>query len=223
MKHLMLEELYHHLCVLIEPLERIQGLALAGLSISRLWYPFQKWAVQNKAPKMGEWGKTCEELLWKQILEEQVYGSEFELYDKCSEKIQRKIGALEDRDISVEGSAAWPFLEVLDSALCCFYDPKLLPGLQGWRKPSFYEDVAAVVGQGAEFIYDCIFSNADVVTEQELISLVNENPVWQRELGRIEEDIACVKSFPGNRQAILERRDTYQRLDIFQGLPFSHP
>ena len=90
MKHTLLARLDSKISSIISELEQVQALTLAGLSISRLWAPFEKWALENKASKLIEWGAVCFNTLWDQIN--------------------------------------------LDFALCCFYDPKLLPGLQ---RPSF--------------------------------------------------------------------------------------
>lgn len=198
---------------MIEPLEKAQALALAGLSISRLWYPYKIWATQNKVPKLVEYGEKCLDILWKQIADEQIYGADFETFYRYSDKIQDKIYRLEDRNIIADGSIAWPFLETLDTALCCFYDPKLLPGLQG---TDFKQDIVAIVGQAAEYIYDCIYSNLGEISENELRSLVYQNQVWQDEYKRIYDDIALAKLFPQNKQAVFICQEKYRQLHIFQ-------
>ena len=212
MKDSLLFKLNNDIHSMIEVLEEIQSLALAGLSISRLWYPYTQWATLNRATKLVEYGEQCLDILWQQIIDEQIYGSEFNKFYRNSERIQDKISALEDKDIVADGSSAWPFLETLDSALCCFYDPKLLPGLQG---SSFEDDIVAIVGQAAEYIYDCVFSDAQYISEEQVESIVSTNILWQKELTTIREDVALVKSFPTNKTDVLKRRDSYKTLYIF--------
>ncbi len=57
MKHILLEQLDSEINAMIAELKQDQALTLAGLSISRLWSPFERWALENKAPKLTEWGK----------------------------------------------------------------------------------------------------------------------------------------------------------------------
>lgn len=215
MKHILLEQLDEGLNQQIETLDNCQALALAGLSISRLWYPFEKWSLQHQAPRLAQWAKQCMDILWEQIILEQTYGLNFAGYDKNLDKIDRKLERLEDNDISVDGSSASPLLDAFACALCCFYDPKFLPGL---NPISFERDITAIVGQGAEYIYDVLFSNSDKEDEEDIITLVSQSPAWQGELLRIKEDIALVKSFPQNKQDVLRQREAYELLDIFRGI-----
>ncbi len=82
MKHILLTQLDSEIHQMIEGLEKFQALVLAGLSVSRLWYPYEKWAVQNKIPKFIEWGNMSVDILWKQIARGQLWGSksDFEKY-----------------------------------------------------------------------------------------------------------------------------------------------
>lgn len=214
MKHILLAQLDDEIYQMIKELDKFQGLTLAALSISRLWYPFEKWASQNKIPKLIEWGHICVDILWEQIFLGQLLGSksDFERYYKNSEKIDSKLEQLEDKDIIVEGSIAFPLIEVLDSALCCFFDPKLLPGLQ---RDSFWSDIVTIVGQGAEYIYDDIFTNAGEISEDNLISMVKADLRWTAEYHRIAEDISFLKSCHIDKPAILKRKEDYMHLEIF--------
>jgi len=214
MKHILLTQLDDEIYQEIKTLDKFQALTLAGLSISRLWYPFEKWATQNKISKFIEWGNICVEILWEQILTGQLSGpeSDFEKYYKSLEKIDGKIEQLEDKGIIFDGSIAFPLIEALDSALCCFFDPKLLPGLQ---RNSFWPDIVAIVGQGLEYIYDVIFTNSDEISEDDLISTVKSDPRWTAEHHRIAEDISFLKSHQQDKPAILKRKEDYMRLEIF--------
>ena len=213
MRDPLLVQLNNDIYSMIRTLDRIQSLALAGLSISRLWTPYVQWAVQNKAPKLVDYGEKCLGLLWKQIFDEQIYGSGFEEFYRYSEKIQDKINKLEDKDIIADGSIAWPFMESLDSALCCFYDPKLLPGLQ---RISFEQDIMVMVGQASSYLYDYILANTEYISEEQVISIVGTNTLWEKELTRIKEDVILVKSFPLNKGDVLKQRDSYITLNIFE-------
>lgn len=168
MKHTLLARLDSKISSIISELEQVQALTLAGLSISRLWAPFEKWALENKAPKLIEWGAVCFNTLWDQIN--------------------------------------------LDFALCCFYDPKLLPGLQ---RPSFWSDITAIVGQGTEYIYDTIFSDAGSINESDLIILVEADPRWRAECQRIKDDVAFLKTHFKDKTAVLELKEKYIQIDIF--------
>ncbi len=214
MKHILLTQLDDEIHQMIETLDKFQALTLAGLSISRLWYPFEKWATQNKISKFIEWGNICVDILWEQILIGQLLGSksDFEKYYKSLEKIDGKIEQLEDKGIIFDGSIAFPLIEALDSALCCFFDPKLLPGLQ---RNSFWPDIVAIVGQGSEYIYDVIFTNSDEINENDLISTVKADLRWAEEHHRIAEDVTFLKSHQQDKPAILKRKEDYMRLDIF--------
>ncbi len=214
MKHILLTQLDSEIHQMMEGLEKFQALVLAGLSVSRLWYPYEKWSARKKIPKFIEWGNMSIDILWKQIALGQVWGSrsDFEKYYNCLEKIDRKIEQLEDKGIVVEGSSAYPLIEALNSALCCFFDPKLLPGLQ---RDSFWADIVAIVGQGSEYIYDDIFTNADEISESDLITMVNADSRWIAERGRVAEDISFLKSHHHDKSAIMKRKEGYVRLDIF--------
>jgi len=214
MKHALLTQLDDEIHQMIETLDKFQALTLAGLSISRLWYPFEKWATQNKISKFIEWGSICVDILWEQIFTGQLLGSksDFEKYFKSLEKIDGKIEQLEDKGIIFDGSIAFPLVEALNSALCCFFDPKLLPGLQ---RDSFWPDIVAIVGQGSEYIYDVIFTNSDEINESDLISSVKADLRWAEEHQRIAEDVTFLKSHQQNKPAILKRKEDYMRLDIF--------
>lgn len=212
MKHVLLEQLDREIDAMLNGLEKIQALTLAGLSISRLWSPFEKWALELKAPKLIDWGETCLSLLWEQIILGQLHGQDFEKYYRCLDKIDGKIERLDDKGIVVEGSTAYPLLEAFDAALCCFFDPKLLPGLQ---RPSFWSDITAIVGQGAEYIYDSIFSDVGDIDENDLIVLIEREPRWIAERQRIKEDISFLKTYSEDKAAILEQKEAYMRIDIF--------
>lgn len=212
MKHTLLARLDSKISSIISELEQVQALTLAGLSISRLWAPFEKWALENKAPKLIEWGAVCFNTLWDQINLEQLYGQDFDKYYRYLDKIDGKIERLVDKEIEVEGSIAYPLLEVFDFALCCFYDPKLLPGLQ---RPSFWSDITAIVGQGAEYIYDTIFSDAGNINESDLIILVEADPRWRAECQRIKDDVAFLKTHFKDKAAVLELKGKYIQMDIF--------
>ena len=54
MKHTLLTQLDSKISSIASELDQVQALTLAGLSISRLWTPFEKWALENKAPKLIE-------------------------------------------------------------------------------------------------------------------------------------------------------------------------
>lgn len=213
MRDQLLVQLNNDILSMIAPLEKTQALALAGLSLSRLWYPYKVWAVQNKAPKLIEYGENCLDILWKQIADEQIYGADFETFYRYSDRIQDQVNRLEDRDIIAEGSTAWPFLEALDTALCCFYDPKLLPGLQGGN---FKQDIMVIVGQAAEYIYDGIYSNLRELSENESRNIVQQDQEWQDEYKRIHDDVALVKLLPQNKREVLIRQETYRQLHTFQ-------
>ena len=212
MRDKLLVQLNDDILSMVKPLERIQALALAGLSISRLWYPYKTWAEQNRAPKLIEYGEKCLDILWKQIDNEQIYGFDFEKFYRYSERIQDKVNRLEDKDIIADGSIAWPFLESLDSALCCFYDPKLLPGLQGIP---FEQNIMVMVGQASSYLYYYIFADTEYISEEQVISIVATNTLWQKELDRIKEDVTLVKAFPQNKQEVLSRQEKYRELNIF--------
>ncbi|MCI8398467.1 MAG: hypothetical protein HFF90_03595 [Oscillibacter sp.] len=212
MKHILLERLDSELSAVIDGLERAQALALAGLSISRLWSPFEKWAAENRAPKLAEWGRICVNTLWEQIVQEELYGRDFEKYYRCLDKIDGRLERLYDQEIAVEESPAYPLLEALNSALCCFFDPKLLPGLQ---RDSFWPDITAIAGQGAEYIYDVIFSDAGTISEHDLIALVESDPRWIAERRRIKEDAAFLKAHFKDKTAVLHQKEAYMQLDIF--------
>lgn len=212
MKHTLLTQLDSKISSIASELDQVQALTLAGLSISRLWTPFEKWALENKAPKLIEWGKVCFNTLWDQISLEQLFGRDFDKYYRYLDKIDGKIERLADKEIEVEGSIAYPLLEVFDAALCCFYDPKLLPGLQ---RSSFWSDITAIVGQGAEYIYDIIFSDAGNISESELIVLVEADLRWEAECQRIKDDVAFLKNHFKDKTAIGELKEKYIRMDIF--------
>ena len=154
--------------------------------MSRLWTPFEKWALENKAPKLIEWGMACFNTLWDQINLEQLYGQEFDKYYRYLDKIDGKIERLVDEEIEVEGSIAYPLLEVFSSALCCFYDPKLLPGLQ---RSSFWSDITVIVGQGAEYIYDTIFSDAGEIYTRSVSPSIHPQKPFPSE---IPQSVSCV-------------------------------
>ena len=212
MKHILLEQLDSEINAMIAELKQEQALTLAGLSISHLWSPFERWALENKAPKLTEWGKVCINILWEQIIREQLYGQDFEKYYHCLDRIDGKIERLYDKEIVVDGSIAYPLLEAFNSALCCFFDPKLLPGLQ---KPSFLPDIVAIVGQGAEYIYDNVFDNAGDINENDLIVLVKSNPRWIAECQRIKEDVAFLKAHFEDKATLLKQKEKYMQMDIF--------
>ncbi len=214
MKHILLTRLDSEIRQLTEGLEKPQALTLAGLSICRLWHPFEKWALQNKMPKLAEWGTVCVDTLWGQIALGRIFGLEadFERYYKALDQMDGKLERLEEKGVAVEGSAAYPLVEALDSALCCFFDPKLLPGLQ---RHMFWTDIIAIVGQGLEYIYDDIFSNAGEISEDDLISLVTSDPRWTAERRRIEDDISFFKEDPQDQLTVLKRKEDYLHLDIF--------
>ena len=159
-----------------------------------------------------EWGMACFNTLWDQINLEQLYGQEFDKYYRYLDKIDGKTERLVDEGIEVEGSIAYPLLEVFSSALCCFYDPKLLPGLQ---RSSFWSDITVIVGQGAEYIYDTIFSDAGNTNESELIILVEADSRWEAECQRIKDDVAFLKTHFKDKIAIGELKEKYMRMDIF--------
>ena len=52
MKHTLLTRLDSKISLIASELDQVQALTLAGLSMSRLWTPFEKWALENKAPKL---------------------------------------------------------------------------------------------------------------------------------------------------------------------------
>ena len=212
MKHTLLTRLDSKISLIASELDQVQALTLAGLSMSRLWTPFEKRALENKAPKLIEWGMACFNTLWDQINLEQLYGQEFDKYYRYLDKIDGKIERLVDEEIEVEGSIAYPLLEVFSSALCCFYDPKLLPGLQ---RSSFWSDITVIVGQGAEYIYDTIFSDAGNTNESELIILVEADSRWEAECQRIKDDVAFLKTHFKDKIAIGELKEKYMRMDIF--------
>lgn len=212
MKHILLEKLDSKISETVKGLDKLQALAMAGLGISRLWMPFKQWALENKAAKLAEWGKICVDILWEQISLEQLYGQNFEKYYKYLDKIDGKIEQLADKEIVIEESIAYPLLEALENALCCFFDPKLLPGLQ---KLSFHTDITAIVGQGAEYIYDDIFSAAGNISENGLMILVEQEPRWLAECCRISADADFLKTYPKNMAAVLKRKEQYMQINIF--------
>ena len=87
MKHTLLTQLDSKISSIASELDQVQALTLAGLSISRLWTPFEKWALENKAPKLIEWGKVCFNTLWDQISLEQLFGRDFDKYYRYLDKI----------------------------------------------------------------------------------------------------------------------------------------
>ena len=87
MKHTLLTRLDSKISLIASELDQVQALTLAGLSMSRLWTPFEKWALENKAPKLIEWGMACFNTLWDQINLEQLYGQEFDKYYRYLDKI----------------------------------------------------------------------------------------------------------------------------------------
>ena len=133
-------------------------------------------------------------------------------YYRCLDKIDGRLERLYDQEIAVEESPAYPLLEALNSALCCFFDPKLLPGLQ---RDSFWPDITAIAGQGAEYIYDVIFSDAGTISEHDLIALVESDPRWIAERRRIKEDAAFLKAHFKDKTAVLHQKEAYMQLDIF--------
>ena len=96
MKHTLLTRLDSKISLIASELDQVQALTLAGLSMSRLWTPFEKWALENKAPKLIEWGMACFNTLWDQINLEQLYGQEFDKYYRYLDKIDGKIERLVD-------------------------------------------------------------------------------------------------------------------------------
>lgn len=212
MKHILLNQLDSEIHAIIDGLKQEQALTLAGLSISRLWIPFEKWAIENKAPKLIEWGETCFNTLWDQINLEKLYGQGFEKYHKCLNRINAKMDWLEDKEIVIEGNPANPFLDSLGSALCCFFDPKLLPGL---RRTSFGARITTIVEQGAEYIYDNVLDNAGNINENDLIVLVESDPRWMAECQRIKGDVAFLKAHFEDKATILKQREIYMQMNIF--------
>ncbi len=93
-----------------------------------------------------------------------------------------------------------------------FFDPKLLPGLQ---KHSFLSDIVAIVGQGAEYIYDNVFDNAGDINENDLIVLVKSNPRWIAECQRIKEDVAFLMAHFEDKATLLKQKEKYMQMDIF--------
>ena len=141
------------------------------------------------------------------------FGEEYEFASESDEEDPSAASSEQvDEEIEVEGSIAYPLLEVFSSALCCFYDPKLLPGLQ---RSSFWSDITVIVGQGAEYIYDTIFSDAGNTNESELIILVEADSRWEAECQRIKDDVAFLKTHFKDKIAIGELKEKYMRMDIF--------
>lgn len=211
MRDLLLDSFYDALNKEIQKLNRIQTLGLCCLSMSRMWVPFAQWASSNNVSHIIDVGEKCSNMLWDQVMAEQIYNTQYDLFLGYIREIKAAVNELYDQDISIDDSPARIYVDSLSSAVC-FFDPKML--LKG-VKYDCIDCAETIVGGISEYTYDEIFSSSGNISEDKLAILVKQSPIWQEECDRIKSDLALVASFSQNKEAMQNQRHTYMNINIF--------
>lgn len=211
MKDLFLDSFYAPLNKEIQKLKRIQTLGLCCLSMSRMWVPFAYWASSNNIPHIIDVGDKCSNMLWNQVITEQIYNTQYDLFLGYIREIKAEVNELYDQDISIDDSPARIYTDALSAAVC-FFNPKML--LKG-VKYNFIDCAEMIVGGISEYIYDEILSSNGNISEDELAILVKQSPIWQKECDRVKSDLALVASFPQNKEGMQNQRNIYRNINVF--------